>query len=473
MYLKGLMLRKKLTELQAQKSGLEERKKALKKREDDAAKAIEELTPDSTEEEKSAVQEEVDAIEEEKTKLDADESDLTQKINDTEQEIAKNDESAPAPAADEEPAPTDDNTRAKEKIKVKRDQFFGLDYNERTAFFADEEVKKFLGDVRTHIQEKRDFTNVGLTIPQNFLPLIKQIVGETSKLYSAVRSISLKGTGREVIMGSYPEAVWTEACGKLNELTLGFNDVEVDGYKVGGYFEICNATLEDNDVNLASELITAVGKGIGKAVDKAILYGTGTKMPMGVVTRLAQTAKPASYSATARAWKDLHTSNITKIAANTSGKNLFKEIIKLRSIIKNDYSTNGLIWVMNSKTHTKLIAESLDALTAPTIIAGMTDTMPIIGGRIIELDDVMADDDIVYGYFENYLLAQRAGVKLSSSEHYKFIEDRTIVKGTARYDGTPVIAEAFGVVNINNTAPATSKTFAADSANTVTTQPTE
>ena len=47
-----------------------------------------------------------------------------------------------------------------------------------------------------------------------------------------------------------------------------------------------------------------------------------------------------------------------------------------------------------------------------------------------------------------------------------FIEDMTLFKGTARYDGMPVIGEAFVAVNINNKAVTTSVTFAADSANT-------
>lgn len=41
----------------------------------------------------------------------------------------------------------------------------------------------------------------------------------------------------------------------INELSLGFNDIEVDGYKVSGFFKMCNAILEDNDVNLAQEFI--------------------------------------------------------------------------------------------------------------------------------------------------------------------------------------------------------------------------
>ena len=90
--------------------------------------------------------------------------------------------------------------------------------------------------------------------------------------------------------------------------------------------------------------------------------------------------------------------------------------------------------------------------------------MPVIGGDIVELP-FMADDVIAFGYMDMYLLAERAGTQISQSEHTRFIEDQTVFKGTARYDGAPTIAEAFGVMSIGTTAPATTATFPSDAAN--------
>ena len=90
--------------------------------------------------------------------------------------------------------------------------------------------------------------------------------------------------------------------------------------------------------------------------------------------------------------------------------------------------------------------------------------MPVVGGEIIELNFI-PDNNLVYGYFDMYLLAERAGTRLGQSEHVRFLEDQTVFKGTARYDGIPVIAEAFGVMTIDNTAPKTSVTFPPDTAN--------
>lgn len=94
-------------------------------------------------------------------------------------------------------------------------------------------------------------------------------------------------------MGEIPEAYWDEMCASLKELDLAFYNMEMDGYKVSGYFAVCNAILEDSDVALGTELISAIGKAIGKALDKAILYGKNVKMPMGIVTSLLLTEAPS------------------------------------------------------------------------------------------------------------------------------------------------------------------------------------
>ena len=90
--------------------------------------------------------------------------------------------------------------------------------------------------------------------------------------------------------------------------------------------------------------------------------------------------------------------------------------------------------------------------------------MPIVGG-IIEVLDFVPDNVIIGGYFDLYLLAERAGTTISQSEHVQFIEDNTVFKGTARYDGTPVIDEAFVAIGIAGTTPDADMDFAEDTAN--------
>lgn len=463
MALKVLMLRKKKDSLIKQLTSLRSKDADFEKREKELETAINELNDESTQEEQDTVNVEVEKLETEKAEHKKSVDDLEKQIKDVEDEIKAEEDKQPKPE-DDKNLENKDEQRGGNKGMNTRTKFFGMTMQERDAFIAREDVKTFLGQVRTCIEKKRALTNAGLIIPEVMLDLLEQLAAQTSKLLKYVHVERVTGTARQTIMGEVPEAIWTEMIATLNELSLGFNDVEVDGFKVGGYFSIPNATLEDNDVQLASKIISALGKSIGKAVDKAIVYGKGTKMPLGVVTRLAQTAKPDTYPATARTWKNLSATNIIT-GKGTTGVALFKEIVGNTSVIQNDYSDTGLVWLMNKKTHTKLITESMDKNLNAAIVAGINNQMPVIGGNIEELPFI-PDNDIVFGYFDAYLLVERAGTAIGQSEHAKFLEDRTVFKGTARYDGKPVIAEAFGVMSLTATAPATSVDFPADTANT-------
>ena len=455
--LKVLLLRKKIDELNKQLRDL----KAVdfEKREADLATAIEELTAESTAEERSAVEEAIEKFEAEKTENSEQVEKLEKAIEEVEEEIRSLEEEAPAPQV-EEAKPEE----RKEIRTMDKREFFGMNLAERSAFFENEDTKSFLGTVRQAIADKRAITNVGLTIPDVMLPLIKQVVYGTSKVAPFTNIKSVPGKGRQTIMGDIPEGVWTEMAGVLNELTLAFTQVEVDGYKVGGYFAVANCYLEDSDIALTQELISAIGQSIAIALDKAILYGTGTKMPLGVVKRLATATAPTGWNATTMGtYADLHESNIIT-GTGATGLALFKEIVSATGVIDNKYSKDGLVWFMNAKTRTKLQVNSMDKNLNAAIVAGMNGEMPVAGGKIVELNFV-PDDNIVFGYFKNYLLAERAGVKLASSEHAKFIQDQTVFKGTARYDGRPVIPQAFAVLSLTTTAPTTTMSFAADTAN--------
>ena len=463
MALKVLMLRKKKESKQNELNELRN-SNDFEAREKELEAAVNELNESSTDEEKETVEKEVELFEQEKKDFEEKEKNLEQEIKDIEEEIKAEEEKQPKPDL-ANPAQSNNERKAGNLMET-RDKFFGLNMEQRTMLFANEEVKSFMSNLRSLFgKEKRSTKNTELTIPVNFLPTIKQIIEENSKLLKYTNLSSITGTGRIIIMGTYPEGIWTEQCASLNELDLGFNDVEVDGFKVGGFFKICNAILEDNDVNLAGEFINALGIAIGKAIDKAIVYGTGIKMPLGFVTRLAQETKPDNYSLTGREWKDLHTSNIITITGKT-GIELFKELVKARKVIVNDYSSENLVWVMNEKTHLDLLVEAMSTNVSGAIVSAMTgNTMPVAGGVIEELN-FMADGDIAFGYMKNYKTVERKGVQIAQSDQVLFLDDQTAFKGTARYDGKPVIDEAFGILNINGTAPTKSILFAPDKVNT-------
>ena len=471
--LKALMLRRRIDLKKKDLAALREKLEGFKTRETELATAIDEV---ETEEQRTAVEEEITAFENERNEAQTGADQLEQEISDLENELSQEE------AAQDTTPPADTgatggetaNTGAENRTEKNRGgvipmirRLKNFTQQEREAFLGNEQVRSFLGEVRTAISEKRAITGVGLTIPEVMLGLVREEIAANSKLLKFINLRPVGGKGRLNIMGKIPEAVWTEMCANLNELDLAFNQTEVDGYKVGAFIAICNATLEDSDLALAQEIVTAIGIAIAKALDKAILYGTGTKMPVGIITRLACESQPAWWGTNDPAFVDLHTSNIKSINKSTStGAEFFAALIAELGIAKPVYSGDGLFWVMNRKTHLDIMAKAL-AFDANGALVANTQLMPIVGGEIVEFEDndVIADYEIVGGFGGNYLMAERAGVEFASSTEVRFLQDQTVFKGTGRYDGRPIEGKAFVIVNYANSTPTKTRSFAKDWAN--------
>lgn len=466
MALKALMLKRRLDLAQKALADLRAKDAEFEKREAELEASIAEV---QTDEERAAVDDAVTAFETEKAEHDATAGKLEEEIRGLENELSEIEAKQEVPAPAETPAQTDTEERKVENVMEIRTRFSDMNMEQRTAFCKREDVAAWLSAVRAMKGQQRAISNVDLTIPEVVLPLLYSEAARNSQLMGLVNMTSLTGTSRQVIMGAIPEAVWTEMCANINELDLGFNEIEMDGYKVAGYIKICNAILDDNDVNLASEIISALGAAIGKALDKAILFGTGVKMPLGIATRLAQTSQPADWGAKAPTWVDLHTTNILTLNINgTSGTSFFESLILAAIAAKpHDAANGGLFWVMNRKTHLTIMAKALAFNAAAALTAGVNNEMPVIGGRIVELEtNELQDYEIIGGFGDAYRLVQRHGATFATSDQRFFLEDQTAFKGVARYDGKPVFGDSFVIINFNNTSPTTTATFADDYANT-------
>ena len=214
-----------------------------------------------------------------------------------------------------------------------------------------------------------------------------------------------------------------------------------------------------------------ISESIGLAKDKAILYGKGSAyhMPLGIVTRLAQTSAPASYPANAPAWTDLHTSNIKVIdGTSLTGTAFWAALMAAAGNTFTKYSRGEQFWAMNSKTYNYLKSRLLTFTANGDIAANLFGVLPIINGNV-DILEFMPDYDIVGGYGDLYLWAQRSNLVIGADEtgYVNRLKDETVFFGKERADGMPVIAGAFVAINIYNTSVTTTMNFAGDVANTV------
>ena len=469
MALRALMLKRKLDDKRKELEDLRAKDADFETREANLEISIEEA---QTEDEKAAVEEEIGKFETENTAHQEAKKTLEREISELEEEQAELERKKPEVKAPEVERRTVNMSKINIRtLPMSQRAFDAFPMEERTAMVQREDVKAFLSEIRSMKGQQRAVQGASLTIPIVFLDLISENMYRYSKLLNRVRVREVSGEARQTIAGTVPEAVWTEMCGAINELTFVFNQITLDGYKVAGFVPVCNSILEDNDINLASWIVEMLSESIGLALDKAILYGKGaaSKMPLGIVTRLAQESKPSDYPATAPEWVDYHTTNIQKVDGTADAVAFWAALTLAAGNTFTKYSRGNQFWAMNSKTLAKLRSKLIDFTASDGLVARFDGVMPIVNGDVDVLEFI-PDGDIIGGYGDLYLLADRGAMKIQASTEVQFIQDNTVFKGTRRADGQPVIPGAFVAININNTAVTTAMAFAADTANDATLQ---
>ena len=468
MALRVLMLRRSIENKRTALAALDARDAEFATREAELEAAIAEA---ATDEEMAAVDAELESFESTRSAHHADRERLAGELADLETQLAAAEAATRSVPESGTPNNERNDNRMEHAINIRSlpmgcRAFDALPVATRENLTQREDVQQMLRSIRSAGSANRSVTGAELTVPTVILELISENMYRYSKLLNRVRVRNVSGVARQTVAGTVPEAVWTEMCGAINELTIGFNQISVDGYKVAGFIAICNSLLEDSDIELTAAIVEMLSESVAIAEDKAILYGRGSasRMPLGIVTRLAQQSKPADYPANAPAWVNLSASNIVSIPAAKTGAEFWAELTTAAGNIYNRYARGEVFWAMNSKTHAMLKSKAITFTATGDVVANVYNVLPVITGNV-DILEFMPDGDIVGGYGDLYLWAQRAGMTIEPSREVQFLQDNTVFKGKKRADGEPIVPGAFVAININGQAPTTAMTFAADVAN--------
>lgn len=371
--------------------------------------AVEELeSRDFTDEELTDVEEVQSALEKENAELQERIDELEAKINGLEEENRSE---------------ADEVEEAVERSEIKpieeRKEVFPMTKREaRIAYLNQDNVREFYRNLSEVVMQKRAITGADLLIPEEVIDSLLPKVAERSVFYNEVNVVRLNGPGRAILEGANPEAIWTEMCDPVQELALSFTQVEIDGYKVGGYIPVCNAVIEDSMINLANYIEDKLATAIAKALDKAIVVGTGAagKQPTGITNGVTPTAVADNKAATILATMGaLKADNLGTIKIAMRRADYFSKLFEQLVLVPDD---------------------------APAMIPSLN--QPNLAGIPVIFSDYVPAGGFIIGDFKKYLLGERAGNQFAVSTDVKFIEDQTVFKMTARYDGKPVDADYFG-----------------------------
>ena len=300
---------KKSWAIKEKRASLEEltkRRDAFNERVNQLREALNEAT---AKEDIDKINEDISALEAEKgeTDYDAEVNKLNGEIEQLERELNEINNKVKQPATAE---PETERKNERMTTMNHRSIFYKLSEERQQAFVQNAEVREFLDGVRARIN--RSVVNAEINVPEIMLSMVSENIDSYSKLLPLFRVETLTGDGVVPISSVAPEAIWVEATAGFKEVDIKFMETRLGNNKVTAYCPVPNSWIEDSDIDLAAHIIDMLGKGIGKALDRAFIYGTGNNMPLGIVTRLAQASKPDSWNAKDVEWKNLSTSNVLK-----------------------------------------------------------------------------------------------------------------------------------------------------------------
>lgn len=420
MALKQLMIQKKIDQRKSALDGLLKKDDDFAKRSSDLEASIEEA---KTDEEVSTVEEEIEKLETEKKEHDEQKSKLEGEISELEEELEQLNSKAPS----------NDERGKRDMGKEKQKRTTNHEYFTR-------EVEEFYDELRSRLEARANGqvlppgeSGAELVIPDIVVNRIRERIGDYTTLYPLIDKVTAGGRVKLILDVDTGEATWLEQRGALpEEDDSKLTAVEFDGFKVGRVVYIDNSLLGDSIINLDDYLTKRIARSIAKAVDKAIAVGTGSanKQPEGIIPAI-----PTANKVTAAP--------------------VYEEIIPhLGKIDTGEDATGEIVAVMHRQTYYSKIAtltlhtnsEGKDVVSLPNL------AQPNFLGLRVVFNNYVPQDKIIFGVFDKYTLVERESTRVDMSGHYKFREDQTAVRGVGRYDGKPVMPEAFVEVTLEEPA---------------------
>ena len=424
MKLKTLVLRKKADTKKSLLEKLNEELKKLEAREIELAEAIEDIDEETTEEDRVTVEEEVEALTVELETKKQEKKNLEEEIARIEEEIAGLEEDAEEVVEQQE----DERGKAVEtkrnKIQIKElrgGETMNLETREKIkGMLQREENRTFFRNIKD-IFEKRainaPLTNSELLIPEEVIVEIINRAENYGTLYNLVDVIKLKGTARIVILDGAVTFQWLECCDPLTETNLGeAKQIELDCFKYGGYVFVCDAFIEDAEIDFANFVMELFAEGWAKGVDLAIYAGLGaaSKQPEGIT---------------------MHVTDVTEVA------DLESLLMNLGGIKK---GKGEKVIVMNEDTYSyEILPRTLGRDADGNIVYGLGQTLPN-GVRVVTVEEgIIPAGEMIAGYFKEYKLGVRKEMTFDSNDRLKWIEGQVGYKMWGRLDGKPTDAGYF------------------------------
>lgn len=291
----------------------------------------------------------------------------------------------------------------------------------------------------------------GVFVQTDFSTELLRRVYETGQLASRARRIPLSSGSNGVKIPAVNEssradgsrwggvrAYWTVEGGTKTASQPTFRDVELNLHKLTALVYVTDELLQDAAA-LESYVSQAVSEELAFRLDDAILNGTGTGQPLGILNAAA-TVSVAKETG--------------QVAATLQSENLVKMYSRMWP-----GSTSRGVWFHNVDILPQLLTTGIQVGVGGSTVfmpAGGLSGQPyntLFGRPMVGIEQAATlgtVGDIVFADMSQYLLIDRP-VQTAMSIHVQFLTDQTVFRFVYRVDGQPAWHAALTPKNGSNT----------------------
>lgn len=285
-------------------------------------------------------------------------------------------------------------------------------------------LKDLMGQKLSEVEERAltsAANSAGGAIPTQTMNSIIDKLAQTSVLFNRVSVSYIAGNVSFVVADAKNDAAFkaegvdgTPADDTVTTVTLA-------GYELIKLVEMSAAVKAMSIDAFESYIVAEIGRKMAIAIENAILNGSGTGQPTGLL----------------KAGEITNTGTFTKAAMT------YADVVGLLAKLPTTYHPNACL-VMNRELFFKEVAGLVDSSKKPIVVQDVQAPLKfnVLGYPVI-IDDYMAADTIVFGDLSYYKLNFSMPPQIESDKSAGFKSGKTIYRGLAVVDGKPALAEAF------------------------------
>lgn len=283
----------------------------------------------------------------------------------------------------------------------------------RSAFF-----KSLQGKDLTEM-EKRALTyttsTAGAVIPTQTLNKIIEKLEQDSVLFPLVQHYNIPSNLSIGVESSDAECAWTTENTTSSASSASIGAVALSAYQICKFVSVSAQIAKMSIDALESFIINALTRKLHRAIDKAIMDGTGSNQPTGI------------------------TKNMTFKEVNTLD---YDAICDIDAELNSEYDKNA-VYVMNKKTR-NLVKKIKNEIGEPIFVQNTANGFGnMLDGYPVVVYDAMEDNKIIFGDFSQYVFNFASNPTIDKSKDAGFFQNAEVYRISALADGKPAMQDAF------------------------------